>query len=44
MTKRAPVPNEEQREFVPVMRTSQVLTNTALRDHMDRDLGRMAGR
>lgn len=44
MTRRAPIPNEEQREFVTLLRTSQVLTDTALRDHMDHDLGRMAGR
>ena len=40
MTRRAPVPMDEQREFVTVVRTSQVLTESALRDHMDRDLGR----
>lgn len=42
MTRRAPVPMEEQRDFVTVVRTSQVLTESALRDHMDRDLGRTA--
>ena len=40
MTRRAPVPMDEQRNFVTVVRTSQVLTESALRDHMDRDLGR----
>ncbi len=42
MTRRAPVPMDEQRDFVTVLRTSQVLTESALRDHMDRDLGRMS--
>ena len=42
MTRRGPVPMDEQRDFVTVMRTSQVLTESALRDHMDRDLGRMS--
>ena len=42
MTRRAPVPMDEQRDFVTVVRTSQVLTESALRDHMDRDLGRTA--
>ncbi len=42
MTRRGPVPMDEQRDFVTVLRTSQVLTESALRDHMDRDLGRMS--
>ena len=42
MTRRPPVPMEEQRDFVTVVRSSQVLTESALRDHMDRDLGRMS--
>ncbi len=44
MTRRATVPASERSGFVTVLRTSPVLTDAALRDHMDRDLGRMAGR
>ena len=44
MTRRAPVPSARQRDFVQMSRTSSVFAGIALRDHMDRDLAKMARR
>ena len=44
MTRRAAVPNERQRDFVQMSRTSGVFAGIALRDRMDRDLAKMARR
>ncbi len=44
MSRRPSLPNDDQRDFVQVPRTTSVGTRIALRDQMDRDLGFMARR